>query len=83
MWSPFHIWVLQEQKSMLKMLPKQRSRRESSPNLVANSPVGILAEKLFIGHLGKTLFRYDITTAKAVEKAQKEEAKEKEKVEKT
>ena len=32
--------------------------------------------------LGKTLFRYDITTAEAVEKAQKEEAKEKEKVEK-
>ena len=32
--------------------------------------------------LGKTLFRYDITTAEAVEKAQKEEAKEKEKSEK-
>ena len=37
-------------KINVKDASKAAFRRESSPNLVANSPVGILADKLFIGH---------------------------------
>ena len=63
------------------MLPKQRSRRESFTKFGGQFSSWDPSGKV-VYTLGKTLFRYDITTAEAVEKAQKEEAKEKEKVEK-